>query len=294
MSQDNQSENQEKINNFLQNFFQFIILELAFFSLSYILSIVSALKLEKIIISYSSDNLMPPFSIKDFIFNFLFLLSLTLILVYCIKKNKIKSKIFKSIYILAIGFGSFFFLSIWLPTIPTIFLTFLLIFFLIKNPNPFLHNLAVLFAIVGSAVGIGLRLTPFQVAILISLFSIYDFIAVYKTKHMIKLAQEMSEQNSILGILLPKDKSYFFTKLEGIRPGGNFLILGAGDIVFPLIFSIAFLKISFLRSLILFCFSLLGFLFSFYIFFKNKKPIPALPPIAIFCLIGYLLNNCLF
>jgi presenilin-like A22 family membrane protease len=106
---------------------------------------------------------------------------------------------------------------------------------------------------------------------------------------MVVMAKEMIDKKVILGFIIPKDIKFFKDKLDKVKPGGNFLILGGGDIVFPNLLAVSVVPFGFLKALIIVLFSLIGSLFSYWIFAnqKNKEPIPALPPVALFTIIGY-------
>jgi len=143
----------------------------------------------------------------------------------------------------------------------------------------------------GAGAIIGLRLYPQTMVILLVLFSIYDFVAVYKTRHMVKMAKEMISYGSPLALIIPQDLQGFKKKLKEISPEGKFLVLGGGDIAFPLIFCVSLISQGSFWSFLMSLFSLGGLLLSFILFFiqKKRKPIPALPPITLFLLIGYMI-----
>ncbi|MCZ2845672.1 MAG: presenilin family intramembrane aspartyl protease, partial [Candidatus Bathyarchaeota archaeon] len=119
----------------------------------------------------------------------------------------------------------------------------------------------------------------------------YDFIAVYKTKHMVKMAKSMIESRAILGIVIPKKFIDFKKRLQDVEIGGDkkdCLILGSGDIIFPLILSASLLPQGIVKSGIILIFSIVGLFFGFILFLKlGKKPMPALPPLALSSIIGY-------
>jgi len=74
--------------------------------------------------------------------------------------------------------------------------------------------------------------------------------------------------------------------------GKTVVVLGGGDMLFPLIFAVSIIPFSLASSMIVAGFSVLGLLSGFlYFLFQNKKraPIPALPPIALFSILGYLI-----
>jgi len=63
-------------------------------------------------------------------------------------------------------------------------------------------------------------------------------------------------------------------------------------VVFPLVFAVSLISQGITSALIVAFFSLLGLILSFsiFIFAKKKEPIPALPPIALFSIIGYIIT----
>ena len=118
-----------------------------------------------------------------------------------------------------------------------------------------------------------------SIVVLLVIISIYDLIAVFKTKHMIKLAKFQSKLNLFTGFLIP-------TK-EGIA------ILGGGDIGFPLLFaSVVMRDIGYGYSFVISIFATLGLFFMFYLA-KKKKFYPAMPAISLACFLGYLVVELL-
>ena len=94
-----------------------------------------------------------------------------------------------------------------------------------QRPNVLIHNILISFGLAGSASFFGLSLSSSVVVFLLMIFSVYDFIAVYKTRHMIAMAKEMVEKKVILGLILPKDKKLFLKGLSKIKVGQDFILL---------------------------------------------------------------------
>jgi presenilin-like A22 family membrane protease len=126
------------------------------------------------------------------------------------------------------------------------------------RPNIIIHNLTEVLMYAG----IGLIIVPlFDVkwaVILLILISLYDMYAVWKSKHMVKMAEFQSKSNVFAGLMIPYSQKNNKVKLSTrmtisedktstiatntkpkIRAGKTSTknaILGGGDIAFPLIF----------------------------------------------------------
>jgi len=241
---------------------------------------------------------IPQISFFQFILNFLLATLFIFLISRFVKFEKGKGTIFKILFIFAVSLGGLLFLETWLPEpLPLIFI-FVSIFWWFKKPSVLIQDLLIILGIAGTGSILGLSLNPLMVIALLIIFSIYDFIAVYKTKHMIKMAKEMIESRAILALVIPPNIFGFRDSLEKIEPGGKFLILGGGDVVFPLLFSVSLIPSGIFNSLIVAIFSLIGLFAGFWFFISQpptspgggRQPIPALPPIALFSIIGFFIT----
>jgi presenilin-like A22 family membrane protease len=89
----------------------------------------------------------------------------------------------------------------------------------------------------GVAAIFGASLEVLPVIILLILLAVYDAISVYKTKHMITLAEGVMDMKTPILFVIPKRKDYSFIK-EGIgklADGGerSAFIIGMGDMIMP-------------------------------------------------------------
>lgn len=265
--------------------------EAALFSLTLTLGILSAVRL---MVFRGSHHIPPaqPISPANFIGAFIMATAFILLIPLLIKRRLVKAIIFKIIFVLAVFFGGLLILGLWLPSLWPLVVIVLLIFGWLKIPSIFLHNLSLILAMAGLAATLGLSLRPLMVAGFLVLFSVYDFIAVYKTKHMVKMAKEMIRGGAILGFVAPQKLTDLGASLKEVKPGGRFLVLGGGDVAFPLLLAVSLIPQNLFSALVVALFSLIGLFFSFLLFIRQKerRAIPALPPIALFTLIGYLLT----
>ncbi len=183
--------------------------------------------------------------------------------------------LFSVVITLSIAFSSFLVSSI------AFILALLLALIRLYKPNPLVHNFTELFIYGGLAAVFVPILNLFSVSILLILISIYDFIAVFKTKHMIKLAKFQTNSKIFTGLSLP----YKREKEKKISTA----ILGGGDIGFTLLFSGVILKFYSLPSALLVSgITTLALLGLFYYGRKNKF-YPAMPILSLGCFIGYSL-----
>jgi presenilin-like A22 family membrane protease len=85
--------------------------------------------------------------------------------------------------------------------------------------------------------GISLGILP--IFILMIALAIYDAISVYKTKHMIDLADAVTEKRLPVVLVVPKTKNYSFKKQGSLKKSlktkakREAMFMGLGDIVFP-------------------------------------------------------------
>jgi len=87
---------------------------------------------------------------------------------------------------------------------------------------------------IASIFGISLAILP--VLVLLVLLAVYDAISVYRTKHMITLAEGVLETRAPIMVVVPKRKDYSFRKeglqiAEGEERGA--FVMGMGDLIMP-------------------------------------------------------------
>lgn len=154
----------------------------------------------------------------------------------------------------------------------------------------------------GVAAIFGASLEILPVLILLVLLAAYDAISVYKTKHMITLAEGVIDQKTPILFVIPKRKDYSFIK-EGIgklADGGEraAFIIGMGDMIMPAILVVSanvFLKGSRLGGLLnlpalgAILGSVAGLVVLLY-FVMSGKPQAGLPPICGGTILGFLMG----
>jgi presenilin-like A22 family membrane protease len=205
-------------------------------------------------------------------------------------------------FTLFFAFGAFFHALV--ASIASVVLTFFKVF----RPNIFVHNFTEVFIYGGLAaifVPIG-GFTVFYAIIILVLISIYDMYAVWKSKHMVKLANFTAESKLFAGLNIPYEKNSGKIEKISARPlvkkgtsKGKEIksaILGGGDIGFPLLFSGAVLKeiivlnnsipLIILKAFVVPVFTTIA-LYILFVKGEKNKFYPAMPFLTAGCLIGY-------
>ena len=167
------------------------------------------------------------------------------------------------------------------------------------KPNIFIHNFTELFIYGGLAAIFAPLLNITRASILLILISIYDMYAVWKSKHMIKLAEFQKESKVFAGLYIPsaapvaptttktsnkKTASKTTTKkVKQVRVQSA--ILGGGDIGFPLMFAAVFLPTYGLTTLIIPVTTTIA-LYTLFYKAQQGKYYPAMPFLSIGAFIG--------
>ncbi len=168
------------------------------------------------------------------------------------------------------------YLSIFFPLIISLLLTISL-FILFKRHRQARAVISII-VMVGSAVIVGMVIEPKIILIFALILAIYDYISVFKTKHMVTIAEGV--KNSALMV---KHK-------ESAIGGGDIIVPSA--FVTSIIFKYSYLGVSdaLLLSTIPAILSSLSLLLLL-LFGEKKRYYPAIPPLACGMLIGYLIIN---
>ncbi|TSC74305.1 MAG: hypothetical protein G01um101444_331 [Parcubacteria group bacterium Gr01-1014_44] len=219
-----------------------------------------------------------------FVFLFIFL---------AIKKNKASRFFFRGFLWLIIFSGAQIVFSLFLAPLLALLASLAVVVAMAAVPRVAVLNMAVVFGLAGLGAVLGLSLSPMMAVWILAVLSVYDIVAVYITKHMVKMAEGMIASRAIFGFIIPSKFSGFFEKISAVRPGEDFMILGSGDIALPLVLVVSVARVSFLQAFIVAGFSLLGLLATHLIFVNQKvrRPMAALPPIAALSIIGYLVAS---
>ena len=127
----------------------------------------------------------------------------------------------------------------WIHFLMTIALSAFLTWILYKYPEWYVVDSLGILVGAGIIAILGISLGILPIFILMIALAIYDAIAVYKTKHMIELADSVIEKRLPVVLVVPKVKNYSLKNQKSIKKSINgdakreAMFMGLGDIVFP-------------------------------------------------------------
>lgn len=175
-----------------------------------------------------------------------------------------------------------------------------------KNRIPRLRNMTAIIASVGVGVALGLSFSFELALVFMALLGVYDFVAVFVTKHMIALG-DMAVQNNLSFLIMVREtkavpmsyltakeqKEYAKSKPALEKQGGivdkmtreNMALmpamtaLGTGDLAVPLMLAVAAYKVdlNFMLSFVVVFGSMLGLMLNMLVLRRYKKALPAIP-----------------
>lgn len=148
---------------------------------------------------------------------------------------------------------------------------------------------------IASIFGLSFHILPAMILLIV--LAIYDAIAVYKTKHMLELADSVVELRLPVLLVVPRKPGYSFLKQPRIKEQlagkeeREAFFMGLGDLVIPGILTISAFR--FLGSIIIAYSTLFGALIGFFILIKfvaRGRAHAGLPLLNGGALLGYLIS----
>jgi len=190
--------------------------------------------------------------------------------------------------------------AVFIGSTAAFFFGFFLAYLKVFRPSIIIQNFTELFVYGGLAAIFVPMLNKVSVILLLFFISLYDMYAVWKSKHMIKLAKFQAKAKIFAGMMIPysmpkigkirkkkksKEKKGKKLKLKQIKI--RTAILGGGDVGFPLIFAGVIMKTAGLwKAMIIPVFVSIALLMLL-MYGRKDKFYPAMPFLSIGCLAGY-------
>lgn len=209
---------------------------------------------------------------------FLVLVLLATLILYLALRASKSAWPFQVVFVLAIWAGSSALFDIFLPP-PWGFLAGLIVAYAyFRRPSNLIANLSLSLALAGLAGAVVSGLRPTAIAVIFTILAFYDIVAVYVTGHMVRLFRGLTDRGvQVAYVLKGASEPAFY--------------LGSGDVALPALLAASVARESLAGGLAVALGALLGCLLMFRLFFSPvRRPMPALPPIALGSLSAYLIS----
>ena len=245
--------------------------------------------------------------------NLVFFFSILIVftaLILLIAKFGLK-RLIQGIFLGSIGIlGAYVFYPLLSPVLPefwtlglSIAFSAILVLTLMRYPEWWVLDISGVITAVGSIAMIGISLIIPIVIVLLIVMALYDAISVYKTKHMIDLADTLIDLKLPILFVIPKKRSYSLIKetkglKEKLKEGEKreAFFLGLGDVVLPGILVASAFHYLPSNSLLVASSVMLGTLIGFALlmaFVVKGKPQAGLPFLCPGAILGYVVSSYL-
>lgn len=276
---------------------------ISIFLFVYLVSIAIAEKFERLGIR-AFENPDNPANIVYFIATLLIITALIIIIAKLWKKEAIQ--VFVLLAIIATMFTLFQallygFVTSIVANALSLAIPVALIILLLLYPEWYVIDLSAIILSIGAVTIFGISISPYLVIPLLIVLALYDAISVYKTKHMIDLADTIVDLKLPVLFIIPYKIKYRFRKQVGglkkqvKRKERDALFVGVGDVVIPGILVIS--AYSFTSSLEISLSVVAGIITGFIclmVFPSKDKPHAGLPFLNTGAIIGYILSSLIF
>jgi len=203
---------------------------------------------------------------------------------------------------ISIPLGDSYFI-VTISVILAIIFALFLIEILYKYPEWYVIDLSGIIIGAGAIAIFGMSLNVLLVVIFLICLAVYDAISVYKTKHMIDLADTVMDLKLPVLLVIPKTKNYSLLKetkrlKEQIKEGEerDAFFMGLGDIVMPGILVVSIYN-NIANGLPVAIGTMVGTLIGFAVlmhFVMKGKPQAGLPLLCSGAILGYLISSLIF
>jgi len=221
------------------------------------------------------------------------------LVLFLIPLDKLKL-VFKGLFALMFAWGVFIMAFLTLPDAAAYPLAVIAGLGWLLWARVWLHNLVLLIALASAGSVFGSLFSPWAFLIVMLVIAVYDFLAV-RFGFMVWMVDRLSETVTLPAFIYPRKIKDWLLGLKTVRvnelaakPAAEreYSLLGGGDIGFPLMLASSVYFVSGLSpAMLVGGFALLGLMSAFLIqwLLLKGRPMPALPPIAFFSLIGFLI-----
>jgi presenilin-like A22 family membrane protease len=214
----------------------------------------------------------------------------TLALLFALRITK-SGAIFAILFTVAMVSGAWFLADIFLPGSLALIVGSAVILARFRWKKVLILNATMAIGIAGISASVATDLSLNAVLVILTVLAFYDIVAVYATKHMVTMFRELAARGSVFAfVLTPLEPKALLGPVP--EAGERALFLGTGDVALPVMLAVTAAGGGLARGIGVAFGAMAGFCLMFYLFHRQgrRRPMPALPPIALGSVLGYLLS----
>ena len=194
---------------------------------------------EEMVFEDPDDPLIPVYYI-------IAIIGFTFAILYIMKKKR--ESLVRVVFLGAVIYTIFFvFLLVLVVVLPIFILALvtsiaiagILAYLLLKKPEWYVVDTAGIIMAIGVIGILGISLSILPVLILLALLAVYDAVSVYGTKHMVSLAEGVTDMKLPILLVVPKKRGYSYVEAkplhEQLEKGEEreAMFMGLGDVIIP-------------------------------------------------------------
>ena len=215
----------------------------------------------------------------------------TMMLILALKTIR-KPAVFQALFTFAMLTGAWFIADIYLRPELALVVGSLVVLSRFLWKSVLTANLSLVVGVAGIAASIAADLSPNAVLVVLAALSVYDIVAVYRTRHMVKMFRALTSHGVVLAFTLTPFRLRDLVARPTGESSGRAMLLGTGDVAVPAMLAAAALRIGVVPAVASLAGAAAGFALMFMLFLAQPKraPMPALPPIALGASVAYLVS----
>ena len=184
-----------------------------------------------------------------------------------------------------------------LATVGAVVLTAVWVFALDRYPEWYTVDAAGLTLAVGVTAILGISLTPLNAIVLLAALAVYDAWAVYRTKHMVVLADAVTGERLPVLLVVPKHRGYSYADQRPLREQlakgeeREAMFMGLGDLIIPGVLVVS--AFAYAESLAVAIGTIVGILIGFVFLMRfviSGRPQAGLPFLNAGAILGYIVS----
>lgn len=178
-----------------------------------------------------------PQSPENPIMYIILVLVFTAVLLLAIRHKR--GKLVGAFILLSVATSIFYILASLIQPVIALVITLAVLLLLRYYPEWYIIDILGIFICGGITALFGISMTTLPALILLIVLALYDAISVYKTKHMVTLAEGVINIKAPLLFVVPKSRDYSFRSEQTIGKGKGAYFLGLGDAIIPTVLTIS-------------------------------------------------------